>query len=256
MTLGLRKLILGLAFLSSATGLSGSPSFAGPAPKPIDFVFDLDWTLFYVLPKDTLVDDRFTFRFDDEVYRLADFVPEVLADIESWPGARVSFFSGGTTERNEALLKMLRLPDGRSAWDIAYKVLNRPDLTKVSDNPALKFSKQNKKDLSKINPNLGHVVIADDTEEFVMPNQISNQLWLGATYTFYSNENDLPRIATQYDPPSRAEWKKERLKILSVWEAFRQVYRNRDAARPADFLPAKLPEVSSPCPIWLRSVTP
>lgn len=226
---------------------------AARAGEPIDYVFDLDWTLFYVLPKDSPVRDQHTYFFGDEGYRVADYAVEVLTDIANWPDARISFFSGGLPERNEALLKALQIPGHGTAWDLAYKVLNKDDLTRVSNDESLKFSKRFKKDLQKISPNLNRVALADDTPTFVLPGQDANQLWV-PTYSFYSRFENVPAEKAQYDPADEAAWLSERRKMLQIWEAFRKMHQHRETENPLQYLPKDLPDAASPCPVWLRSI--
>lgn len=210
-------------------------------------VFDLDWTLLYPLDENTVANPLKTVLFQGERYRVSDHTSEVLAQLFRKKDIRVSFYSGGSADRNAAVLKQIFISENMTAYDLAYKVLNKEDLIKVSDDPSLSFTQRLKKDLTKIQPDLNRVVLFDDSANYTLEEQKKNQLWLGKTYTFYEHKSDIPIHRTEYDPPTISEWRRERNKVLSIYEAIEQVYENRSHKNPASFLPKELPKATAMC---------
>jgi len=172
--------------------------------EPIDIVFDLDdtgirWihpgeskdgtlipqkgriTQFYAAsPEEKPIKGRFQ-------YRVLDGFPEMLQSLAQIPGVRISFFSLGPQDRNRRVLKELKLPVGRSAWDVAYRVLGQNRGTTEAYRPTvldprtreIHFVEVVKKNLLKINPKLGQVLIVDDSRHSTLDDQLSNIAWIG-----------------------------------------------------------------------------
>lgn len=185
-----------------------------PKIKPIDIVFDLDWTLIYdafdyVGPYVTASKGR--------NYRISDFAGEILYALSLIPGARISFFSGNDAVRNEDVLKSINLPDGRTAYDIAFQILSAEDLTLKKDASGT-FSQRFMKDLNKVDKNidLNRTVIVEDIKKFVPHQQLRNVLWLGKTYNYYNTYSEVPEKSGEYIPENYMQWNLERNKLLWV----------------------------------------
>jgi hypothetical protein len=114
-----------------------------------------------------------------EMYRILDHVPEVLTELSKNTNLHLSFFSAGSRERNEAVLKSIVLTDGsnRTAFDIAFKILSYENLTPIEiAHPRARFTERFKKDLLMVTEDLNSVVLIDDIPHFVPHGQEKNVL--------------------------------------------------------------------------------
>lgn len=186
----------------------------GPG-KPIDLVFDLDWTLFYPIKvNEGIFTDNKVLRVHDELHRPTDHLAEVIeALITYYPEFRISFFSGSSYERNSRLLEQVKLSDGRSLKDIAFRIFSNSDLTQISSDPQLPKSERYKKDVSNKLPGFdpARTVLIDDNLDFA-PEGIKIVHSLGTT-TFQSRFNIRARHK-EWFPRNPEEWKAERNKAL------------------------------------------
>ena len=79
------------------------------------------------------------------------------------------------------------MPNGKNAWDITYRVLDRKDGSVVDYQPtAVDKKKQEvhfvevlKKNLRKVNPKLNQVLIVEDSKKSPLMDQYGNVLWIG-----------------------------------------------------------------------------
>lgn len=137
-------------------------------------VFDLDDTLIrWVRPDETAAGTLIPAMSQGKQYqfRVLDGAPEILESLSQIPGMCISFFSIGERSRNETVLSHMKLPSGRMAREIAYRVLSLEDATQVAGKPH--------KDLRLVDPDLKRVVIVDDQKNSPIPGQERNVLWLG-----------------------------------------------------------------------------
>ena len=109
------------------------------AKEPIHIVFDIDWTLVYPLEEKPNYTDSQVIQIENKWYRFTDFSGETLEKLSQLPDVKISFFSGGLAERNRELLSKLILPSGKSAEQIAFKILNFNDLTEIDKNTKKKI---------------------------------------------------------------------------------------------------------------------
>ncbi|WP_374029171.1 hypothetical protein [Bdellovibrio bacteriovorus] len=190
----------------------------GPLP-PIDIIFDIDWTTFYTIdPKDPAQQTSENVSVEGKTYRATDHLGKVIEILlKDHPEVRISFFSGGERTRNEQLLKTVRLSDGRTLFDIAYKVLSKEHLTVVSQNENLGFSERYKKVVEKHIPdwNPARTILIDDQKNFaVKPLKAVSSL---GHFNFQKRFN--ARAATElYYPSDVHSWDMERNKAL-LWLA-------------------------------------
>ncbi|HEX7672907.1 MAG TPA: hypothetical protein VF412_01980 [Bdellovibrio sp.] len=210
MKLFLAGLLLTLSFLGRAIA-SQSPS------QPIDIIFDIDWTTFYTInPTDPNQADSNIIWVEGKAYRPTEHLGEVLESLLQHPEVRVSFFSGGERSRNEALLKAFRLPSGRSAFDVSYRVFSKEDLSVVSTDATMPFSKRYKKSLEGLLPNATpeRAVLIDDQPEF------AKAPWVGVSslgrFNFQKNF-DASKIPMSFFPENREQWMAEKDKAL-MWK--------------------------------------
>lgn len=189
-----------------------------PASKDIalvDIVFDLDWTLVKQVDGPVTIALNF-FEINGEFYRLGDGAVDLLEFLFSRKDVRVSFFSGGSADRNNALLKKVKTKYG-SAYDNAYKVLSFNDLLEVSTDESLPFSERLKKDISLINNNLDNVLLVDDDKRFIVgTSQKRNLLWMGETYKHFEHFSDVHNFDDIYAPKTESQWLYDRKKLLIV----------------------------------------
>ena len=176
--------VLALTGLASLHGVFAAQSTTAQFSKTIDIVFDLDDTLIRWIrphensPAETISAESMSPEGDMQLYRYRVLAggPELLQSLAARPNVRVSFFSLGSAERNETVLKGYKLPDGRSAWDIAYKVLSDTDA-----------SHNHEKDLTKFNPDVRQVLIVDDKAKTTIHGQERNVVQIsGKVEHFYS----------------------------------------------------------------------
>jgi hypothetical protein len=172
----LSSFFLRLSLLLASLGLSA---------QPLDFVLDLDSTLIFLPP-----------RAGDEVivaagksYGMAPGSGAFLQSLSKLPEARVSFFSAyPLAKRNNEALEAIRLPDGRSARELAFRVLHGTRVKRASKSedpvalqPLFKvFWGDIKKDLSLVaaDLDLARAVLFDDTHTNAHRDQERSLLWL------------------------------------------------------------------------------
>jgi hypothetical protein len=118
------------------------------------------------------------------------------------------------------------LTDGRSLEEIAYKILNNEDLTKIEGSlDTDKFSLRYKKDLSKISGDLRNLIMIDDTDHFVLnPKQEEHVLFLGKTFKHFEKFSDAKIASGEYVPRSVGEWSFAQKKLSILSGAFNEAY--------------------------------
>lgn len=178
------------SFLLLALSLLATLSWS--SPPTIDFVIDIDSTivssvyegLSYPFKTIEIADGGQTGRF----YRLINGAPEFLQKLSEIPGARISFFSADNLERNKELLSKITLPNGRTAADIAFKVLSGQDAVEKTEasvprRKEFKFLFRDqgvKKDLTTVSPDLKleNAILIDDIVSYAAIGQEKNILWV------------------------------------------------------------------------------
>jgi hypothetical protein len=183
-----------------------------------DIVFDLDWTLIKQLKRGENLDGPNILKYENEVYRLNDGVVELLKYLDSKDDVRLSFFSGGSFNRNIAVLEQIKL-NGKNAKDMAYKVLSKKDLDILSTDSSLTFTDRYKKNLLLVNKDLSNVIIIDDDVRFaVNDEQKKNFLWLESVKYHFESPRDIKTGNGPFDPRSVSEWFFDKNKIQIVHE--------------------------------------
>lgn len=192
--------------------------------RPIDVVFDIDWTLVSPLADSYQGSEIRVFTVEGKRYRLADGVEEILNRLRSYPEVRISFFTGGMPSRTDKLLRRIILDSisGLTAYDIAHQKFSFHDLTDVSGGAKsvekLKFSERYVKDLAIHFSDLDRTILLDDVSEFVPELQKQSLLWISPTYDFYESYVEVIRaretgLNAQWLPASEEEWLHERNRI-------------------------------------------
>lgn len=203
-----------------------------------DVVFDLDWTLAYkTTAEQAAKDPSGIFQFENEYYRLSPGTIVALRKLHTTPGIRVSFNSGGTPQRNVALLEFIYSQINANSLNATYEphmVLDKQDLVANPDAlPTDPFAVRFKKTLLSINPDLKKIILIDDIKNFLLHGQEANMLWTGTTFEdllSYAEAVQKMGLAKpedrKYFPNNEVEYLKERNKILRlvdlVLKAFQQ----------------------------------
>ncbi|WP_413578139.1 hypothetical protein ACLVWU_06310 [Bdellovibrio sp. HCB290] len=186
---------------------------------PIDVVFDIDWTTFYTIDPDNKNQmDNKAITVEHKTYRPTDHLGEVLERLLQYPDVRISFFSGGGQSRNEALLKAFKLPSGRSAFDISYKVLSKDNLIEVSTDQSLGFADRYKKNLAGVLPgaHVDRTILIDDQVKFAVPPwKIVDSM---GHFEFQIKFDHITSGKAEYLPPTSEQWLAEKDKAL-MWLA-------------------------------------
>lgn len=212
-------LLLLFCFISCAH-MGRSPASVKPKKH---VVYDIDWSI------TSEVKPEFVGKRIIEVEGKRYFVHEGLEDFVEdllQKGIHVSFYSGGGRSRNHILLEKIKLSDGRSLKDIAYKILSKEDLIAIDGVSAdARFSQRFKKDLTKVSSDLSNLVMLDDTPHFVLnQKQEEHVLVLGKSFLHFEKFSDAKLASGDYVPRTYGEWSlnKEKLKVLHG--AFNQAY--------------------------------
>lgn len=222
-----------LVFLVATNVFAAKPYQAPLAPslsEEIHIVFDLDWTIFSNAPDTRPVNLTRVYWSEGKAYRLQDYVEEVMQALSKNPRVKISFMSGGVHERNVTLLKQVKLPDGRSLYDLAYRVLAFDDLTDLYPEVPqvqMKFTEKYKKNIEKISKDINQVIIVEDVKDFVLPHQRNSVLHLGNTYEVFESYAEAKALhATTpdrpYVPASLRDWRRDRFRILGAYEVMVQ----------------------------------
>lgn len=195
-------------------------------------VFDIDWTITSELKSEKNFQKKSPriIEVEGKKYFIQDGVEEFVENLLSHTNVKISFFSGGPSSRNRALLSSIHLSDGRSLADIAYKILSRDDLYPVPGVPETeKFYKRFKKDLSKVSPDLSQLVMIDDTDHFVLGKaQEEHVVWLGKTYEHFDSFQEASSEAGEYVPKTESEWSFARKKMMILDGAFELALRESE----------------------------
>lgn len=207
---------------SSCSSFQRRPASDSHITKVNHMVLDIDWTITsevangYKGKRIIQVEDKSYFIHDG----LEEFVENLLKK-----DFKVSFFSGGSLKRNKELLTKIKLRDGKSLADIAYKILSKEDLT-INPNAVEgdKFSVRFKKDITKVSTDLSNLVMIDDTLNFVLPDQTEHVIHTGKTFNHFENFEETKALSGEYIPKSIGEWSFARKKLIIFNGALDQAY--------------------------------
>lgn len=177
----------------------------------IDFVVDLDGVLIFDRFSNNVPDTKIIYASGVK-YRLAEWTGEFLQFLSEIPGARVSFYSSGTRERNLEVLEKILLPNGTKAISITSDKKEPPRIFS-RDFWSSHSSVKNLTDLP-INIDLNRATLIDDQDGNVPKEQLKNFIQIFSdsvtgnypeTYDIQSGQlsesvikriqNELPRVA-------------------------------------------------------------
>lgn len=187
--------------------------------KPIHVVFDIDWTIVSNFEEGvSKVPASKILSVEDKKYIPREYLVDLIENLLN-EGMIISFYSGGSKSRNETLLKMIKLSNGKSLFDIAYKIKNFEDLYRVPGTVDTdSFTTKYKKDLLKISDDLDQIVLVDDMKNFFKgKEQEANMLFLGPTYKYFETYQEAKLFQGEYRPNSVEEFNfdKSRFKLVN-----------------------------------------
>lgn len=199
---------------------------------PIDIVFDIDQTIgtkihegpygdFLADPKNPtkgLVDISYLEEGKkvQEKYRIYEGVEELmekLRPLQDQGKIRISFYSGGGPERNEALLKAIKLKQGTLLDLVGKRHYGRDTMVATGLDETHRIRDRFKKNLKLINPDLNQVVMIDDIRNFVLDSQLDNVLWVDYDFPYPERKG-----AGQQIIPSRKEIAEEKTRFKKISE--------------------------------------
>ena len=187
------------------------------ASTSYNVVLDIDYTIVQPANKDEI---KNVITINGERYRIRPWALDMITALSEMENVNVYFFSGGKIDRNEKLLKELKLTNNKTAHDIQAGIYSYSDLTEVSTEGG--FSDRLKKNLPFSAEKLKRTILVDDNADFSMPDQIRNMLWIGETFhhyeSFEASQLDIgnPKVRQEYLPKSYHQWKNSEDNILYV----------------------------------------
>lgn len=221
-----------LAFLLSAcAGLSRGPASVA---KTRHIVFDIDYTIVSEVRPEGFEKRKLNriIEIEGKKYFVHEGIEDLVQNLSARENVKISFFSGGSFSRNHALLAAIKLNDGRTLENVAYKILNREDLTSVTGVPATeKFSMRYKKDLTKVSHDLDELIMFDDTEHFVLnQKQEEHVLYLGKTFEHFETFKEAVNATGEFVPRTESEWSFARKKLYIVGGAVDAAFKESEAS--------------------------
>lgn len=196
--------------------------------KDLYVVFDIDWTIVseikYVAP--TFKDSKRVIEVGGIHYFINEGLEEFIEGILSKSDVKLSFYSGGSLERNMDLLSKIKLKDGTSLKDHADKILSKEDLVSIDGVSAkASFSERYKKDLSKVTKNLDRLIMFDDTPGFTFGyEQNQSVFFIGKSYEYFESFEQARKFEGEYIPKSYEDWLLNRKKLVILNRAFLEAY--------------------------------
>ena len=211
-----------ILFSCSTSTFERGPSSSKNPVKHV--VFDIDWTIASEVAPD--FSGPRTIAVGGEKYFIFDGLENLIEELLSHPEVKISFFSGGEASRNHQLLKKIKLNDGRSLEEIAYKILSFDDLTPISSAKSTdKFSLRFKKDLTKISKDLSQLIMIEDTEHFVLnADQEEHVFFLGTAFKHFDQFSQAKLESGPYIPRTFNEWDLSRKRLMILEGAFSEAF--------------------------------
>jgi hypothetical protein len=192
-----------------------------------DIVFDIDWTLFYVL-KDAVAG---SVDFEGQhfmPYRGLDRFFKIL--FEMIPNLRIHFMSGASEARIKKFLNEIKLDSVKPILDLTYTVVGVEGLHKrEASETAQKFTEIYAKSFYSLTP-LAHPnrsILLDDQPDFALaPLRAANSL---GNYAHFLSFEEAQKSGSKYAPKSYREWELDRDRLALIIAVIEEAYR-RDRA--------------------------
>lgn len=219
-----------LIFLFILTSCSQLTRLPSQLQQDKHVVFDIDWTIVAEVkhPSKELVASKKLLFVENHYYIAHNGLRELVEEILNKKDVRISFFSGGKKSRNAELLSKIKLSDGRSLADIAYKVLSSEDLVKVEG--ALEnapFAERFKKNLLLVSKNLDQLIMFDDTTDFVLEGvtpQKNYVFHMGVAFEHFESFTETEGLAGKYIPKTFEQWLLNNNRLVILRGAFLDAY--------------------------------
>ncbi len=193
-------------------------------------VFDIDWTMVAEIKNPTAAQLKSprVVTVEGHTYFINEGLEEFVERLSKLPDVKISFFSGGKLSRNTELLSKIKLPEGRSLLSIAYKTLGREHLVEMGGvAESARFSDRFKKDLTLISDDLDHILMFDDTFNFVLDDkgrQKDQVFFTGTSFLPFDKFEDVGNQQGEFIPKTKDEWLLDRKKLIILNAAFFEAY--------------------------------
>ena len=215
-----------ITFISCQRTVIRSPASI-QSERKISIVFDIDYTI--VQPA-TDLNDSDVILIEGEHYKVNNWAREMIESLSRHPNVEISFFSGGKKDRNQKLLREIKMNTGESFLNIAGNVYSYSDLHQVQEEG--RFSERLKKDLKILDFDLERTILIDDNSLFTHEGQDKNMLWLGKTYHHYEDFNKTyadignKKVLQEFIPENFQQWFLARNKLKFVHELIEDAIRS------------------------------
>lgn len=192
-------------------------------------IFDIDWTIVAEIKPEALktMKSKRVIEVAGHSYFVNEGLELFIQNILDKKDVKISFYSGGKKERNLELLSKIKLSDGRSLRDVAYKILSFEDLAPTDAPADAPFFERFKKDLSKVTTELDQLIMFDDTYDFVLETktiQTNHVFFIGSAFEHFESFNDTKNLSGKYVPKTEAEWLIDNKKLYLLNSAFNEAY--------------------------------
>jgi hypothetical protein len=192
-----------------------------PSLPTADFILDCDWVLNYILA--------------DKSFQVADGISEFFSALFQLPQIRVSVFSGGNRERNESLLRGVKLNNGTNLYERLFRILSFENLRQAEKDDSRNFTDRYKKDMREISAalDLEQSIFADDQVHFAVDSE-QDKSFLEVDHTYNWTESYIDRQSdpffaegndSRYFPQSEFSWRLERNKLAWILGIFMESRR-------------------------------
>ena len=220
-------ILLVLFILTSCSQLTRMPS---QLQSDKHVVFDIDWTIVAEVknPSKELIASKKLLLVEDHYYIAHNGLQDLIVQILNKKDVNISFFSGGKKSRNAELLSKIKLSDGRSFSEIAYKILSSEDLVKVEG--ALEnapFAERYKKNLQLVSKNLDQLIMFDDTIDFVLEGNSSQKnhvFHMGVAFEHFESFKEAEGLSGKYIPKTYDQWLLNNNRLVILKGAFLDAY--------------------------------
>lgn len=218
---------------------------AATARADYDVVIDIDWTILSPIPIADRGSRTDLIYFESEAYAPAPFVLKAFEQLFSHADVRVHVFSGGTRERNLAVLRALKFSDGQTLLEKIETrgghVWSQPDLTVVGTTGG--STDRYRKRIENLLPSAvgERLILIDDQTKY------GDQLLKAIPSYGVFNDRvafDASKIGEAYEPVNEEVWRGERGRWV-VLTALLEAAIRADRAATSNFRDYLLSETRS-----------
>lgn len=210
-----------------------------------DVVIDVDWTILSPIPVADRGGRNDLIFFENEAYAPAPFVMQALEQLFSHSDVRVHVFSGGTRERNLAVLSALKFSDGQTLLERIEArgghVWSQPDLTVIGATGG--NTDRNRKRVETLLPDAvaERLILIDDQTKFA-----DQKMKAIPSYGVFNDRVafDASKIGEAYEPVNEAVWRGERSRWVVLTALLESAMRT-DRSGVSNFRDSLLNETQS-----------